>query len=769
MTYPEHRSISARELAEKLRDSKDLRFIDLQDSQLCPHLAALAEVDLRFSNLSKANLQGANLRGANLRGARLAGTKLQGADLRGANLTECPGITATQFANADMEGASVPPNWGKEAYEAAKSSAKKCQFVFYALLIAAAYCVLVHASTTPAGMVLGEYLADIPILALRAKYRNFYAVAPFILVCVQGYLHLLVTQFLNQVDSLPRVLPNGRRVQDIFAAWPAVAFHGDPIPGGAPINPQPVLERFRQWLVYTIHPGLFVAIGIALQTTLQIAMLHKLVMLWRILPRPSLDHFSEAWPALSLSVLLPNLDLEALIAMLLCSFSTCTSALLTTHHWHRWRLPHPHSGETKRLRHWLPHGSVLAACCLALGYFPGDSAALVVHNDRPHMLDLQGMNFEAADLRRADLSGSELNRTNLRNARLMGADLRWTRLQHADLSGANLSGAWLRGARLRGARFHSPFAHAEPKDSAQMCVRADDTMRTHMVRARFCHRMARSERLEKLTPPCPLDLTCGVDLFGLNLSDVDLRYADFRCVALEPDPYAAELKACAPEHRAANTASTGPNSIAASSPQQPQDSPMPPDPTAAIRCACFGWAADSPAQQCCTAAQRAHAEHTLYFMGSQLRRADFTGARFSSDRFPLSKGEACNNGPLQRVAFCGADLSYSELYGADFRHVHFGGATLEGANLAAADLRHAQLLGANLRAAQLLGTRLAHANLTGADLTGADLTGADLSAANLTGANLTSVTLNTVKCDTDTIWPKQVPAGPLPSCGPHSN
>ena len=36
MTYPEHRSISARELAEKLRDSKDLRFIDLQDSQLCP-------------------------------------------------------------------------------------------------------------------------------------------------------------------------------------------------------------------------------------------------------------------------------------------------------------------------------------------------------------------------------------------------------------------------------------------------------------------------------------------------------------------------------------------------------------------------------------------------------------------------------------------------------------------------------------------------------------------------------------------------------------
>jgi uncharacterized protein YjbI with pentapeptide repeats len=76
--------------------------------------------------------------------------------------------------------------------------------------------------------------------------------------------------------------------------------------------------------------------------------------------------------------------------------------------------------------------------------------------------DLEGVNFEGADLRQADLScanlreaympGADLERANLQKANLEGANLEGANLQFADLRHANLGGATFERANLKGAR-----------------------------------------------------------------------------------------------------------------------------------------------------------------------------------------------------------------------------------------------------------------------------------------------------------------------------
>lgn len=64
---------------------------------------------------------------------------------------------------------------------------------------------------------------------------------------------------------------------------------------------------------------------------------------------------------------------------------------------------------------------------------------------------LKGANLEAADLQVADFKGADLREANLRGADLQGADLQGADLRGADLSGADLKGADLKKAVLEGA------------------------------------------------------------------------------------------------------------------------------------------------------------------------------------------------------------------------------------------------------------------------------------------------------------------------------
>lgn len=97
------------------------------------------------------------------------------------------------------------------------------------------------------------------------------------------------------------------------------------------------------------------------------------------------------------------------------------------------------------------------------------------------------------------------------------------------------------------------------------------------------------------------------------------------------------------------------------------------------------------------------------------------------------------NGDIDGWEKMRADLSYTNLEGADLsgaelHHANLYCANLKGANLSGAYLLRAFLYRANLYCANLIGADLSGANLKDANISGADLSGANLKDANLEGA-----------------------------------
>lgn len=98
---------------------------------------------------------------------------------------------------------------------------------------------------------------------------------------------------------------------------------------------------------------------------------------------------------------------------------------------------------------------------------------------------------------------------------------------------------------------------------------------------------------------------------------------------------------------------------------------------------------------------------------------------------------------LSGTNLSGADLSRTTLRGANLSGANLSGTNLSKADLRAATLSEADLSGANLRKTDLReGTKLDGANLSKADLREANLSGADLSNADLSNANLSEVDLS---------------------------
>lgn len=128
-----------------------------------------------------------------------------------------------------------------------------------------------------------------------------------------------------------------------------------------------------------------------------------------------------------------------------------------------------------------------------------------------------------------------------------------------------------------------------------------------------------------------------------------------------------------------------------------------------------------------------------YLVGSKFCQADLRGALLEKANVSNSDFRGANltaqiltNWLIELpIVLTGANLTYSDCQGMDFKRYDLRNCRFAEANLQKADLREADLRGANL-----LG-----ANLQGADLRGADLRGANLENANLTNALFTGANL----------------------------
>ena len=109
--------------------------------------------------------------------------------------------------------------------------------------------------------------------------------------------------------------------------------------------------------------------------------------------------------------------------------------------------------------------------------------------------------------------------------------------------------------------------------------------------------------------------------------------------------------------------------------------------------------------------------------GTDLRGAELIGVDLSG-------------ATLYKADLIGVDLSGATLYKADLRGADLSEAELSGADLYGADLYGANLVLADLKCANLREANLYKANLYKADLIGVDLSGATLYKADLRGAKL---------------------------------
>ncbi|WNV86707.1 pentapeptide repeat-containing protein [Umezawaea sp. Da 62-37] len=118
----------------------------------------------------------------------------------------------------------------------------------------------------------------------------------------------------------------------------------------------------------------------------------------------------------------------------------------------------------------------------------------------------------------------------------------------------------------------------------------------------------------------------------------------------------------------------------------------------------------------------------------RLHRADLTDTNLTGANLSLAA--------LSRANLRRANLSDANLRRANLTDANLSRANLSDANLSRANLTDANLSRANLRRANLSDANLSRANLTDANLGGAALTDANLRVANLSGANLSLANLS---------------------------
>ena len=221
----------------------------------------------------------------------------------------------------------------------------------------------------------------------------------------------------------------------------------------------------------------------------------------------------------------------------------------------------------------------------------------------------------------------------------------------------------------------------------------------------------------------PLDEAWKDHARGLDLSERDLRFADFRKARVFADFRGADLDGAVFIEADVRLANFAPFEL-------PGQDPRP----TKLNGAFFRSAKLQGANLRGAELQGAD------LVEAQLQDADLIEARLQGADLTVARLQGAD---LRAASLQGADLTQAQLQGADLSlhldlavQTQLQGADLSGALLQGADLRWAELQGADLSRAELQGANLGWAELQGADLSMAELQGADLRGAGLQGTDL---------------------------------
>lgn len=207
-----------------LRGARLTRNANLQD-------AYLWEADMQGADLEGANLKNVYLANAKLNGANLTRANLEQADLtevsglseailHNTNLDDASGLLGSEFARADVTGATLPKDIrefkGLGVIEEISKNARK---VFFAMLLACVYSWLTIATTNDAHLLTNSASSRLPIIGTEIPIAGFYWAAPIILIVLYAYFHLYLQHLWEGLSGLPAIFPDGKRLDQRAYPW----------------------------------------------------------------------------------------------------------------------------------------------------------------------------------------------------------------------------------------------------------------------------------------------------------------------------------------------------------------------------------------------------------------------------------------------------------------------------------------------------------------------------------------------------------------------
>lgn len=492
--------------------------------------AILNKAVLKDADLLLADLCGASLLQANLEGASLLGARLQEADLQAACLEGATGAVCSQFAGANLLGATMPnPASLFEGLKQIREMANRVGWLLLAMLLANALAWLRIITATDSELLRNAPALPLPGFQRLSPLIPFHLIGPVLLLTLYVCFHLYLQRFWEGLAALPAILPDGRRVDACvpwYAAWP---------------------PRFEfKWLRNTRSPLAFLEKGLAM-LLLYWAVPVTLVLFWgRYLTMEDLRgtslHILLIIVAIFAAMFFPEMVDRAFGVYLDRARSEKFSASRTVQR----RAAAPigvgavllfvsagiilgaprDSGGAGKPGH-LSVKTLAADLLWFAGYSPYARLTETDLSVRP-----SGWSEQQSDL--SKVKGANLNRVNLRYAQAYGAFLVNARLEQADLRYAFLSDGDLRGADLRGADlrsshlYHATLGHASLQNAD---LNGGSLNRSNLTEADLSSaRLFGASLLDSILDRAVL---YKADLRGANLQRASLAGTDLRETMLE--------------------------------------------------------------------------------------------------------------------------------------------------------------------------------------------------------------------------------------------
>ena len=279
----------------------------------------------------------------------------------------------------------------------------------FALLGVGLYCLLKVFGESDKSLLVANATIQTPVVGTSISFQSFLCVAPFLLVILTAYLHIVYGHWLRLERERQHLNEQPENT-------------GDPT-----IESIPALFSFKERL-----PRLFT----------------NLVFYWFV----PLTLWFMARKAFALREFILPFSFGASIvtlALLFLQINRCPDSKLqsefTSKRWFwnlfRWRAMNLFS------KRWFWNVPRWAAFGL-LAVFTLNLPSLSESFRRP--LDLQREDLHGAWLQELDMAGADMNNANLQGANLGGANLQGADLQNANLQGTHLKGAHLQKAHLNG-------------------------------------------------------------------------------------------------------------------------------------------------------------------------------------------------------------------------------------------------------------------------------------------------------------------------------